>query len=119
VLALDHVQLAAPAGCEADARRFFGELLGLEEIDKPEPMRASGGVWFRLAGGHELHIGVEPDFVPARKAHPALRVTGGELRELAERLAKAGAPVDWDDRYPGVRRFFTADPWGNRIELLG
>jgi hypothetical protein len=70
VLALDHIQLAAPPGCEEAARRFFGELLGLEEIPKPEPIRARGGVWFR-AGTHELHIGVEPDFAPARKAHPA------------------------------------------------
>jgi catechol 2,3-dioxygenase-like lactoylglutathione lyase family enzyme len=119
VLALDHVQLAAPPGCEAEARRFFGELLGLEEIEKPQPMRASGGVWFALAGGHELHIGVEDDFAPARKAHPALRVTAGEIADLAERLAAAGTPIAWDERYPGVRRFFTSDPWGNRLELLG
>jgi catechol 2,3-dioxygenase-like lactoylglutathione lyase family enzyme len=119
VLALDHVQLAAPPGCEPEARRFFGEILGLAEIEKPAPMRATGGVWFRLAGGHELHVGVEQDFVPARKAHPALRVTAGEIGDLAERLAAAGAPVEWDERYPGVRRFFTRDPWGNRIELLG
>jgi catechol 2,3-dioxygenase-like lactoylglutathione lyase family enzyme len=119
MLALDHVQLAAPAGCESDARRFFGDLLGLEEIEKPESMRASGGVWFRLAGGHELHVGIEEPFAPARKAHPALRVTAGELGDLADRLTAGGAPVEWDLRYPGVRRFFTADPWGNRIELLG
>lgn len=114
---LDHVQLAAPPGCEADARRFYGELLGLEEISKPEPMRASGGVWFRL-GDQELHIGVEDAFAPARKAHPGLRVEPAELDDLAARLEHAGVRVGWDDRYPGVRRFYAADPFGNRIELL-
>jgi catechol 2,3-dioxygenase-like lactoylglutathione lyase family enzyme len=116
---LDHVQLAAPVGCEAEARRFYGALLGLEEIAKPEPMRASGGVWFRLGDGHELHVGVEEPFRPARKAHPALRVEAGALTDVARTLEQGGAPVEWDERYPGVRRFFTADPFGNRLELLG
>ena len=111
---LDHVQLAAPPGCEDDARRFYGELLGLEEIPKPAPMQASGGVWFRV-GSQELHVGVEEDFAPARKAHPGLQAD--DVDALAERLAAAGAPVDWDERYPGVRRFYTADPFGNRIEV--
>ena len=115
---LDHVQLAAPPGCEAAARRFYGGLLGLRELDKPEPMRASGGVWFAL-GGQELHVGVEAEFAAARKAHPGLAVDDdAELDALAARLAQAGAMVEWDDRYPGVRRFFTADPFGNRVELL-
>jgi catechol 2,3-dioxygenase-like lactoylglutathione lyase family enzyme len=104
-------------GCEDDARRFYTDLLGLEEIPKPEPMRASGGVWFQ-AGSQELHIGIEDSFVPARKAHLGLRVDPPELDAIAARLAEAGAPVDWDERYPGVRRFFTADPFGNRIEIL-
>lgn len=116
-LGLDHVQLAAPPGCEDDARRFFGGLLDLEEIEKPEPLRGRGGVWFRL-GSHELHIGVEESFAPARKAHPALRVRGEELDVVAARLAAAGECVDWDDSLPGRRRFYTADPWGNRIEIL-
>ena len=114
---LDHVQLAGPPGCEGGARDFYGGLLGLEEIPKPEPMRASGGVWFR-AGAGELHIGIEDPFAPARKAHPALRVDPAELDAIAQTLHDAGAPVDWDDRYPGVRRFYTADPFGNRIEIL-
>ena len=108
---LDHVQVAAPPGCEADARAFYGGLLGLAEVEKPEPLRARGGVWFE-----QLHVGVEEDFVPARKAHPALRVD--DLDALAERLAAAGAPVHWDESLPSVRRFYTADPWGNRIELM-
>ena len=114
---LDHVQLAAPPGSEDEARRFYGELLGLEEIPKPEPMRASGGVWFRL-GEQELHVGIEDPFAPARKAHPGLRTQPGELDAIAARLSAAAAPVDWDQRYPGVRRFYTADPFGNRIEIL-
>jgi len=117
---LDHVQVAAPRGCEAEARRFYGELLGLTEIEKPAALRARGGVWFGLDGGGELHIGVADPFTPAVKAHPALRVGGSRLQVLADRLADAGAPVDWPptDELPGVRRFFTADPWGNRLELL-
>jgi catechol 2,3-dioxygenase-like lactoylglutathione lyase family enzyme len=114
---LDHVQLAGPPGCEDRARAFYGDVLGLAELPKPEPMRASGGVWFKLAAG-ELHVGIEDPFAPARKAHPALRVDPSELDSFAERLQAAGALVDWDDRYPGVRRFYTADPFGNRIEIL-
>jgi catechol 2,3-dioxygenase-like lactoylglutathione lyase family enzyme len=114
---LDHVQLAGPPGCEEDARAFYGGLLGLEEIPKPESLRASGGVWFRV-GGEELHIGIEDPFAPARKAHPGLRVDAGRLDGLADELAAAGAPVTWDERYPGIRRFYTADPFGNRIEIL-
>ena len=113
---LDHVQIAAPPGSEDATRRFYGDLLGLREIPKPEAMRASGGVWFELGRG-ELHVGIEEAFAPARKAHPGLRVEPAELDVLAERLSAAGAPVDWDDRYPGIRRFYTADPFGNRIEL--
>jgi catechol 2,3-dioxygenase-like lactoylglutathione lyase family enzyme len=113
---LDHVQLAGPPGCERDARAFYAGVLGLEEIPKPEPMRASGGVWFRI-GEHELHIGIEDPFTPARKAHPGLRVAPGELDAIAARIAAGGAPVEWDERYPGVRRFYTADPIGNRIEI--
>jgi hypothetical protein len=88
VVGLDHVQVVAPRGCEAEARRFYGTLLGLEEIDKPEELRARGGVWFRC-GEQQLHIGVEDGFVPAQKAHPALRVADdGELDALAERLRR-------------------------------
>jgi catechol 2,3-dioxygenase-like lactoylglutathione lyase family enzyme len=118
VIALDHVQIAAPPGCEDDALRFFGELLGLEELEKPEPLRSRGGAWFALADGGQLHVGVEDPFAPARKAHPAFRLSAAELDELAERLQAAGEQVEWDDSLTGVRRFYTADPWGNRLELL-
>jgi catechol 2,3-dioxygenase-like lactoylglutathione lyase family enzyme len=114
---LDHVQVAAPPGCEEEARAFYGGLLGLPEVEKPESMRASGGAWFAV-GAQELHVGVEQDFTAAAKAHPALAVGEAELDALAARLEAAGSPVDWDDRYPGVRRFYTADPFGNRVELL-
>lgn len=118
MIQLDHVQLAAPPGCEDEARRYFGNLLGLQELEKPEPLRSRGGAWFALGGGVQLHIGVEESFAPARKAHPAFRLPADELDELARRLETAGGQVEWDDSLPGVRRFYTADPWGNRIELL-
>jgi catechol 2,3-dioxygenase-like lactoylglutathione lyase family enzyme len=115
---LDHVQVVAPPGCEREARRFYGTLLGLRELEKPAALRASDGVWF-AAGSQELHVGVAEDFTPARKAHPALRVASDEaLDALAGALTGAGAAVEWDDRIEGRRRFFTADPWGNRLELL-
>lgn len=118
VVGLDHVQLAGPAGCEAEARRFFSGLLGLPEVEKPAPLRARGGVWFE-AGAQQLHVGVEDPFEPARKAHPALRVaSGADLDEIAGRLIGAGAPVVWDEALTDVRRFYTEDPWGNRVELL-
>lgn len=114
-LALDHVQLAIPPGGEERARPFYRDVLGMEELPKPEPMRASGGAWFR-AGGVELHLGVEAGFRPARRAHPALRVEG--IDALAARCRDAGVEVEWDGRYPGVRRFYVHDPFGNRIEIL-
>jgi catechol 2,3-dioxygenase-like lactoylglutathione lyase family enzyme len=117
VLGLDHVQLAAPPGCKAQARFFYSGLLGLVEVTKPVALQARGGVWFRL-GAQQLHIGVEPSFSPARNAHPALRVSPEALDPLADRLATSGAMLAWDDSLPGVRRFYTEDPWGNRIELL-
>jgi len=117
---LDHVQVAAPPGCEAPARRFYGELLGLDEVQKPEALRGRGGVWFALGGGAQLHVGVVFDeFAAALKAHPGLRVRdAGALRTLASRLEDGGHAVSWDEDLPGVRRFFTADPFGNRLELL-
>ena len=117
VLGIDHVQVAAPAGCEDAALGFYGELLGLAQVDKPAALRARGGVWFQ-AGAQQLHVGVQAQFEPARKAHPALRVTAGALDPLAARLTDAGVEVSWDDAWGGVRRFYTQDPWGNRIELL-
>lgn len=112
---IDHVQLAAPPGCEAEARRFFGGLLGLEELEKPEALRARGGVWFRV-GAQELHVGVEDPFRPAAKAHPAFLVRAYD--EAVKRLREAGAEPVADAAFPGVRRCYLTDPWGNRIELI-
>jgi catechol 2,3-dioxygenase-like lactoylglutathione lyase family enzyme len=109
---LDHVQLAMPPGGEDAARGFYSGVLGLTEMAKPDPMQGSGGVWF-VPG---IHLGVEHDFRPAHKAHPGLRVD--DLDRAASRLAEAGYEVIWDDRWPGVRRFHTFDPFGNRLELL-
>lgn len=113
VLGLDHVQVAAPRGCEPAARRFYGDLLGLPELEKPAALRARGGVWF-ACGPQQLHVGVSDPFTAATKAHPALRA--GDLDALAQCLEAAGHAVTWDDAIPG--RFYTADPWGNRIELV-
>jgi catechol 2,3-dioxygenase-like lactoylglutathione lyase family enzyme len=118
LLGIDHVQVAAPAGCEHEARRFYGEVLGLAELPKPPTLQARGGAWF-ACGAHQLHVGVSERFAPADKAHPALLVRLTELDRLARRLEQTGAPVQWDDDIPGTRRFYTADPWGNRIELVG
>jgi catechol 2,3-dioxygenase-like lactoylglutathione lyase family enzyme len=121
VTGLDHVQVAAPAGCETDARAFYGDLLGLDEIEKPPLLRARGGCWFRI-GSHELHVGVDRSFSPATKAHPAFTVDStAALDELARRLEGHGVTVDWADpaEIPGrERRFHTTDPWGNRVEVL-
>ena len=120
LVGVDHVQVAAPAGCEPAARRFFGDLLGLDEVEQPRVLAARGGVWFRV-GGQELHVGVTGDFTPALKAHPALRAgSAAELEALAARLEAAGHAVTWADpaEIPGTRRFFVDDPWGNRLELL-
>ncbi|HHB80179.1 MAG TPA: glyoxalase [Aliiroseovarius sp.] len=114
-IALDHVQLAMPEGGEAAARAFWGGVVGLAEIEKPAPLRARGGCWFRL-GGAELHLGVETPFSPAKKAHPGFRVTG--IDALADRLKMANHPIAWDDAIANRKRFFTQDPFGNRLEFL-
>jgi catechol 2,3-dioxygenase-like lactoylglutathione lyase family enzyme len=114
VSGIDHLQVAAPAGCEAEARAFYGGLLGLEELTKPEALAARGGCWFRVAA-QELHVGVEEPFVPARKAHPGFVVD--DLAALAARLAGEGIDVNWDEAIPGTKRFHTADPFGNRLEF--
>lgn len=113
--AVDHVQLALPPGGEEAARAFYAGVLGMTDKPKPPALVARGGCWF-VAGAVELHLGVEQAFMPARKAHPGIRVTG--LGALAERLTERGSPVTWDDSIPGRRRFHTEDPFGNRLEFL-
>jgi hypothetical protein len=115
---IDHVQLAAPPGCEGEGRRFFGELLGLPELPKPQPLAARGGLWFQC-GPQQLHIGVEQDFRPARKAHPAFKWPDEEsLAGVKERLRAAGVAIKDDREIETVVRFFVEDPWGNRLELF-
>ncbi len=112
---LHHVQLAIPAGGEDRCRAFWGDILGMTELEKPPVLAARGGCWFR-GGGLEVHLGVEQDFVPARKAHPGVLVSGLEV--LAESFAAAGVEVTWDEEFPGHDRFYAADPFGNRLEFL-
>jgi catechol 2,3-dioxygenase-like lactoylglutathione lyase family enzyme len=112
---LHHVQLAIPPGTEPACRAFWGDLLGLAELEKPPVLAARGGCWFR-GGGLEVHLGVEASFVPARKAHPGILVA--DLDALAARLQSGGADVIWDGEFPGHRRFYSADPFGNRLEFL-
>ena len=116
ILGIDHVQVAAPAGCEQAARAFYGGLLGLDELTKPPLLEARGGCWFR-AGAQELHVGVEEPFAPARKAHPAFLVDS--IDKLGRALADAGLDVNWDGNFPGYRRFHVFDPHGNRVEIMG
>lgn len=112
---IHHVQLACPPGSESALREFYVGVLALDEVEKPPGLAARGGCWFK---GHdiELHIGVEQDFRPARKAHPGLLVAG--LDAWADRLRNAGYPVRFDDEFPGMRRFYSQDPNGNRLEFL-
>lgn len=115
ILALDHTQLTMPRGAEEQARAFYVGALGLEELPKPPALAARGGVWFRC-GQQGLHLGVEEDFHPQRKGHPGLLVR--DLAATRARLEAAGAPIVPDDLLPGYERFYTADPFGNRIECL-
>ena len=113
--ALDHVQLAMPPGGEDAARRFYVDILGLGEQPKPPALAARGGCWF-VDGALAIHLGVEEDFRPARKAHPALRADGFD--ELCRALDGAGHSVRFDTELAGVRRCYVDDPFGNRIELI-
>jgi catechol 2,3-dioxygenase-like lactoylglutathione lyase family enzyme len=112
---LHHVQLAFPPGGQDRCREFWGGLLGLTEVEQPAVLVPLGGCWFR-GDALEVHLGLEQDFRPAAKAHPAMLVDG--LRALADRLEAGGVPVTWDTRLPGYERFYAQDPFGNRLEFL-
>lgn len=115
IVGIDHVQLAMPAGGEDEARRFYAGLLELPEVAKPPASAKRGGAWFE--NRHvKLHLGIEADFRPARKAHPALLVRG--LAQLTERLRAAGCEVVDDEPLAGHPRAYVSDPFGNRLELL-
>ena len=113
--AIDHVQLAIPAGEEDKARAFYLGVLAMTEKPKPPILAARGGCWFESAGV-EIHMGVEDPFIPAKKAHPGLLVA--DIDALANLLAANGYPVKWDDSIPGRRRFHSEDPHGNRLEFI-
>lgn len=115
ITGLDHLQLAMPAGGEAQARAFYGDLLGLAEIEKPPELASRGGCWFAL-GTQALHLGIDTPFSPARKAHPAFTVS--DLEALRERLGAAHIAIVNDTTVPHVRRFYAADLFGNRLEFL-
>lgn len=115
IAAIDHVQLAMPAKEEEKARAFYSGILGLQEVAKPEQLAKRGGAWFEL-GSVKVHLGVEENFQPAKKAHPAFLVEGWEA--LIARCQAAGYEVIPDDLIPGVRRAYVYDPFGNRIELI-
>jgi catechol 2,3-dioxygenase-like lactoylglutathione lyase family enzyme len=112
---LDHVQLAMPAGQEEAAIAFYAGVLGMEHVPKPGALAGRGGCWFRR-GDVQVHLGVDADFRPARKAHPALVVSG--IDALATALEAAGHPVRWQEDPPDVRHFYVDDLFGNRIEIL-
>jgi catechol 2,3-dioxygenase-like lactoylglutathione lyase family enzyme len=112
---IHHVQLAMPAGREAEAEAFYAGVLGIPRVGKPANLERRGGCWFR-SGSVEIHLGVEETFAPARKAHPALLVD--DLDDLRDRLVAAGFAVATDEPLEGFRRFYVSDPFGNRIEVL-
>ena len=115
VLGIDHVQLAMPKGSEDRARGFYGEVLGMKEIPKPQALAGRGGCWF-ASGAAQVHLGVEEGFRPARKAHPALVVEG--LDEVLAKCQAAGLPTRPDAEIDGRRRVHVFDPFGNRLELM-
>ncbi|MEO6026435.1 MAG: VOC family protein [Candidatus Binatia bacterium] len=114
IVSIEHVQLAMPAGGEVEARAFYAGLLGLPEVSKPPELAKRGGAWFET-GSVKIHLGVDADFRPARKAHPALVVR--DLHTLVARLRDAGVDVT-DNPLAGYFRVYVADPFGNRIELM-
>jgi catechol 2,3-dioxygenase-like lactoylglutathione lyase family enzyme len=112
---LDHILLAMPAGREADARKFYRDILGIPEAAKPPNLAARGGCWFE-SGELKVHLGVEKNFAPARKAHPAFIVD--DLAGLTAALKNAGYSIAHDQPLEGYDRIFVDDPFGNRIELM-
>ena len=115
ILGIDHVQLAMPRGTEERARSFYRDVLGMKEIAKPEPLAGRGGCWF-ASGDAQVHLGVEEDFHPAKKAHPALVVEG--LDEILAKCHAAGLPTQSDTEIDGRRRVHVFDTFGNRLELI-
>ena len=115
VVGLDHVQVAMPVGKEDLGRKFFCEILGFTEIEKPEPAKSRGGAWF-ASNGVVIHLGVEDEFRPAKKAHVALLVSNYD--ELRETFIEYALFTKDDDEQVGIIRFFGKDFFGNRIEII-
>jgi catechol 2,3-dioxygenase-like lactoylglutathione lyase family enzyme len=115
VRSIDHVQLAMPPGREDEARAFYEGVLGIPEVPKPPHLARRGGCWFQR-DGLKVHLGVEADFRPARKAHPTFLVA--DLPALSAALGEAGYPVGTDELLEGYTRVYVSDPFGNRIELM-
>ncbi|MDM5294386.1 glyoxalase [Peribacillus simplex] len=113
--AIDHFQLASPKNTEDQSRKFFNEILMFREVDKPASLKSSGGVWFE-SGSIKIHVGTEDQFIPARKAHPALEVEN--LRDFKQYLITNRVSFTEDKRLPGANRIYISDPFGNRIEIL-
>lgn len=112
---INHVQLAAPKGSESTARKFYGEILGFTEVEKPVLLKKRGGVWFAF-GSYQIHIGIEEPFAPAKKAHPAFQIEN--LNALKIHLSKSDVSFVVDSDLPGANRIYIHDPFGNRIEIL-
>jgi catechol 2,3-dioxygenase-like lactoylglutathione lyase family enzyme len=115
VVALDHVQIAMPPGREQEAREFYQGILGISEVPKPIELSGRGGAWFE-SGQIKIHLGIEDEFRPARKAHPAFLVS--DLNQMLTLLINNGYSVTEDKSLSKVQRAFTQDPFGNRVELI-
>jgi catechol 2,3-dioxygenase-like lactoylglutathione lyase family enzyme len=113
--AIHHINLVIPAGEENRARAFYGDILGLPEVAKPEELKASGGCWFER-GNVRVHISIDPDFCPSKKAHTAFLIDA--LKPLRARIEEADYPVKDGSDVDGLERFFALDPFGNRLEFM-
>ena len=116
IIGIDHIQLAMPLGEEHKARQYYGQLLNLTELEKPQVLKVRGGVWFLLPDSRQLHLGIETPFTPAKKAHPAFLVSA--LAPLAKILLTANFNVQWDDKLAPQKRFYSHDIFGNRLEFI-
>ncbi|WP_436854477.1 VOC family protein [Staphylococcus caeli] len=114
-LGIDHVQVASPTNQEEKARQFYNGKLGFTEISKPNNLAQNGGVWFQV-GNQQLHVGVETDFVPAKKAHPAFLVD--DATAVRKVLESKDVDIVFGDPLEGANRFYVYDPFGNRIEII-
>ena len=116
IAGLHHVAIPYPVGADAKALAFYGGILGLTKLDKPAGLQRDGGLWFGLADGRQIHLQADPQFTPLTRPHPAFACE--DIEAIAAKLAEAGHSPRWDERWDGVKRFFTHDPFGNRLEFV-